>query len=200
MGNFRYYSQKSLPPESSVTRLSHPSFIRRLWNVISRHCPPANESVSGERPNRSFFARRARSNPPVTILPSQPTTAWKVRLEEEDDLEEDDKDDDPSVNTQTCTSKLQECGSKQGNESLIDIQGPPPYDLTPHTELHSEEHRNFWRRVMQSPPPYNLAPLAELRSEENRSFWRRLCTFERRSLVSSNRLQGLSLCGALFWH
>lgn len=167
-----YYSQKSLPPESYVTRLSHPSFIRRLWNIISR-----------ERPNRSFFARRARSNPPVTILPSQPTTAWKVRLE--DDLEEDDKDD-------TGTSKLRECGSKQGNDSLIDIQGPPPYDLTPHTELHSEGHRNSWRRIMQSPPPYNLAPLAELRSEENISFWRRLCTFERKSLVPSNRLQDLS--------
>ncbi|KAG2344384.1 WD40 repeat-like protein [Suillus weaverae] len=94
-----YYSQKTLPLPSSGPHLPHLSFIRRFWNVISRHRPPANESVSRERPHRGFFAHRARSNShskPVTIIPSQPTTLWKVRPGEEDDSEDDDSEEDVS--------------------------------------------------------------------------------------------------------
>ncbi|KAG2138646.1 WD40-repeat-containing domain protein [Suillus bovinus] len=160
-----YYSQKSLPLESSGTHVPHVSFIRRLWNVISRHRPPANESVSQEPPNRGFFARCSRSNSSVTIVSSQPT-AWKVWPGE--DLGKDEQEEDMGA------SKLQEYGSKQRNGSLVDIPSPPPYNFAPQAELHSEEHRNFWRRVMQAPPPYDLTPPAELRSKVNRSFWRRL--------------------------
>lgn len=163
-----YYSQKSLPSESPGPHLPHLSFIRRLWNVVSRYRPPGDEFVSRERSNRGFFARRTRSNSPLeamAIMPSQLTTAWKIRPGEEDSSEEDEEDDDPS------SSKR---GGKQRKRSLVDIQSPPPYDLAPHVEFHSEEHRNFWRRIMQSPPPYDLAPPAELRSKDNRSFWRRL--------------------------
>lgn len=163
-----YHSQKSLPLESSSPHLSHPPFICRLWNIMSRHRLP---SIQRERHNRGFFVRRARSNPPlepVAIIPSQPTTAWKVRPGEEDYSEEDEKEEDPG------TSKLEKCGGKQRKESLVDMQSLPPYDLAPNAEFHSEEHSNFWRRMMQNPPPYDLTPPAEFRSEENRSFWRRL--------------------------
>lgn len=162
-----YYSQKSLPSESPGPNHPHMSFIRRLWNVISRHRRPVDESVSRECSNRGFFARRTRSNSPVAIIPSQSTTACKVRPGEENDWEEDEKEEDPGTNKR---------GGRERKGHLVDIQSPPPYDLAPDAELHSEEHRNFWRRVMQSPPPYayDLAPPAELRSEENKSFWRRL--------------------------
>lgn len=164
------YSQKSLPSESSAPYVPHLSFIRRLWNVISRHCPRADDPFSHERSNRSFFTRRTRSNSPlepVDIISGQSPTAWKIQPGEEDDSGEDENDDDPG------TSKLEKCGGKKRMRSLVDVESLPPYDLVPHAEPHGEERGNFWRRLMQSPPPYDLAP-PELRSEETRSLWRRL--------------------------
>ncbi|KIK40274.1 hypothetical protein CY34DRAFT_13838 [Suillus luteus UH-Slu-Lm8-n1] len=96
---------KSLPSQSPNPHLPPPSFIRRLWNIVSRHCLPSDKYVQRERPNRGFFARHARSNlplEPVAIIPSQPTTAWKVRPGVEDDLEEDEKEEDSSV-LPSCT-------------------------------------------------------------------------------------------------
>lgn len=147
--------------QSSSSHLPRLSFIRRLWNVISRHRSPADGSVVRGRPIHGFFTRHARSNSPskpVTIIPSKPT-AWKIRPGEEDD---------------PGTSKLEKHGGKQRNGYLVDMQSPPPYDFAPHAEPHSETYRNFWRRLMQSPPPYDITPFAELCTEENRSLWRRL--------------------------
>ncbi|KAG1735224.1 hypothetical protein EDB19DRAFT_1830344 [Suillus lakei] len=99
----QYYSQKSLPSASSGPHHPHLSFIRRCWNVISRNRPPADESVPRERPNRSFFTRRAPSNlplEPATILHSKPIPAWKVKPgdeDEEDEDEDDEKEEDKSV-------------------------------------------------------------------------------------------------------
>jgi hypothetical protein len=105
---------------------------------------------------------------PVAIIPDRLTTAWKVRPGEEDDLEEDEKEEDPGTN------KPEKIGGKQRKGSLVDMQSSPPYGLASYDELHSKEHRNFWRRLMQNPPLYDLTPPAEFRSEENRKFWRRL--------------------------
>lgn len=175
---FWYHSQKSLPSPSSGPHVPHLSFIRRFWNVISRHRLPTDGSVPRERPKRSFFARSTHSNSPLelaNIIPSQPISAWKVQLREDD---EEDEMEDPGA------SKLEKCGGKQWEGSLVDVQSPPPYHPAPHTELHSEEHVNFWRRLMQSPPPYDLAPPAELHSDENRSLWRWLMHIQGKYLTS----------------
>lgn len=122
---------ESCPSESSSSHLPRLSFIRRLWNVISRHRSSADGSVSREHPNIYFFTRRARSNSPSELVTISQPTAWKVPPGE------DDSEDDPGA------SKLEKHGGKQRNGSLVDMQCPPPYYFAPHAEPHSETHRNF---------------------------------------------------------
>ncbi|KAG0691451.1 hypothetical protein DFH29DRAFT_1011167 [Suillus ampliporus] len=92
-----FQSQPSLPSTSAAP---HQSPARRFWNVMSRSRPPANESISLDRPKRGFFGRRARSNslPESATVHTHPTTPEaKVRAGKEDERGVMDDDCSPML-------------------------------------------------------------------------------------------------------
>ncbi|KAG2344365.1 WD40 repeat-like protein [Suillus weaverae] len=134
--NFFQSSQISLPATTSGP--PQPSSARRLWNMISRHRSPADESVSRERPKRSFFSRRARSKSPLepaATTPSQPTLQGNV-LAGEDEHQGERDDNSPSTKGPALSA-----------------------------ELDREVDRNLWRRLMgargKDTTSVNIAPATQ---------------------------------------
>ncbi|KAG0694444.1 WD40-repeat-containing domain protein [Suillus ampliporus] len=146
--NFFQSSQASLPLASPG--FPHPpdlSSVRRLWNVISRHRPPANESTLEECTKRSFFRRRAHSKPPVqptTTTPKQATQEGKVLVGEQ--VEEIDQNANCSANAPLGASKGTNDKGKQCGEAPADSHTPLPGDPT---EVDSEENGHLWKRLMR---------------------------------------------------
>ncbi|KAG1732389.1 WD40-repeat-containing domain protein [Suillus paluster] len=147
--NFFQSSQKSLPLGSSSPHLSS---ARRFWNTISRHRLPANESTPEERPKRSFFTRRGRTNSslePAAMEHNQPIPKAKVLAGEGD---EGGEIDDSS----------KKCKGKQREEFLAEAQSPPHDNPAPPAEFDSEENRNLWKRLMRArgkdTTPAEMAP------------------------------------------
>ncbi|KAG0695946.1 quinon protein alcohol dehydrogenase-like superfamily [Suillus ampliporus] len=78
------FQQSDSQPSMSAPPHSNPT--RHFWKTISRHRPPANESIP-LRERRMFFARRAHSKSPLqhaTTTPNEPTPEGNGRAGEED--------------------------------------------------------------------------------------------------------------------
>ncbi|KAG0698298.1 WD40-repeat-containing domain protein [Suillus ampliporus] len=137
--NFFRSSQASLPSVSSPL----PSTARRFWNVISRHRPPADESVLQEHPKRGLFTRRAHSNTllqPASSKLAQPTSEVKVKAGDKE--EESEKD----VDLPDCPANAP-FGAHTMNNGKVEQREDPP---APTTKLNGEECLNRWQRLMRA--------------------------------------------------
>ncbi|KAG1849188.1 WD40-repeat-containing domain protein [Suillus subalutaceus] len=146
--NFFQSSQQSLPSPSPSPGYRLPPWlsVRCLWNVVSRHRPPPDESIPQERSRRKFFARRARSGSPLehtTIKSNQPVPEEKVR--EGEGEQGVDVDDRGSRNDPLSARKDK---GKQQDDAPADAQSLPSDDRAPPAPLVSQNNRNFWERLI----------------------------------------------------
>ncbi|KAG1735211.1 hypothetical protein EDB19DRAFT_1113981 [Suillus lakei] len=153
-------SHESLPSASPGSHIPHLFSPRRFLNVLSRHRPPADESVPQERSKRYFFSRRARSDSPLepaTMQPDQPVPEVKVRGR--DGEQDDNVDDRDSANDPLNTGK--DKGNRR-DDPPADTQSQPSDDPTSSADLDSKDNRNLWKRIMhdrgKDPTNTKIAP------------------------------------------
>ncbi|KAG1818697.1 uncharacterized protein BJ212DRAFT_104216 [Suillus subaureus] len=146
---YYHFFQQPPPSPSPGFRLPLLFSTRRLWNVISRRCPPPDESVPQECSKRGFFSRRARSNLSQEVATIKPDQQVLESKREEGDGEQ----------RETCgfthdSPSARKDEGKQRDDPPDNAQSPPSADRTPPAQPDSKDSRCLRERLIHAQGKY----------------------------------------------